>query len=153
MISFLLRGSLMGKNTFNNNTISLSSPSPLAALKLLPSGYIPSYPSLFLLSLLVTAHSSSFLEGFSSWFTLALSSITVCFLVFSILIKLIQLTTIHLTTISCLCSLLPQDLAIDSSCVPCPSLTSWLQLPFLPSLESMVYNAYMYNSVAPFFLC
>lgn len=148
MISFLLRGSLMGKNTFNNNAISLSSPSPLAALKLLPSGYIPSYPSLFLLSLLVTAHSSSFLEGFSSWFTLALSSITVCFLVVSILIKLI-----HLTTISCLCSLLPQDLAIDSSSVPCPSLTSWLQLPFLASLESMVYNAYMYNSLAPFFLC
>lgn len=70
------------------------SPIPLPALMLMPSDVHPSYPSLLLSSLLVTAHSSSFLEGLSSWFTVALSSTPVNFLVVSILIKLIGLTTI-----------------------------------------------------------
>lgn len=119
----------MGKKAYNN-AISLSSPSPLAALKLLPSGYIPSYPSLLLSSLLVTAHSFSFLEGFSSWFTVALSSITVYFLVVSILIELI-----HLTTIYCLSSSLPQGLSIDSSSVSLSLTHLVASAPFLTQLR------------------
>lgn len=111
---------------------------PLPALKFMPSDYIPSYPSLLLSSLLVTAHSSSFLEDFSSWFTTDCSFQNYCWFFGSFNINKADASDHYVLSFQFtpfttpVLAVLSPHWVYNPLILPlfhCPSSTFWLQLP------------------------